>query len=195
MSQTVLVLASGSPRRKMLLERLGIPLEVDPADLDERTLESEVATDYVTRLAEAKSRAVARRHPESWVIAADTTVVVGEAIFGKPGDVAEAEAMLSRLSGCAHRVLTGVALTHGEKTETKRVETRVQFRALSEAEIRWYARTGEGLDKAGAYAIQGIASAFVEEIHGSHSNVIGLPLSQTVELLARAGLPLPWSGA
>ncbi len=127
------------------------------------------------------------------MLAADTTVVLGERILGKPGSRDEAEQMLAALSGRAHAVLTAVALApFGEAIV---IESAVHFRALSAAEISWYVATGEPMDKAGAYAIQGIGGVFVSRLEGSHSNVIGLPLAETIALLGRAGLPLPWEAA
>jgi septum formation protein len=189
-----LVLASGSPRRRELLERLGLSFEVQPADVDESPRYDEDPRTYVLRLAREKAERVAMGRRAVVVLAADTAVVLGEEILGKPGDEHEAEAMLSRLSGRHHRVLTGVAVAGAAGLNAVAVETRVRLRALSAEEIRWYVRTGEPLDKAGAYGIQGIGGAFVREIEGSASNVVGLPLAETLELLASTGYPLPWMG-
>lgn len=193
MGQTALVLASGSPRRRAFLEQLGLTFTVTPAELDERVHQGELPAAYVERLAREKAQAVAARHPGARVLAADTTVVLEEEILGKPADGAEALAMLRRLSGRTHRVLTGVALA-GETLRARVVETRVVFREASEAELSWYVASGEPLDKAGAYGLQGIGGFLVRRIEGSHSNVIGLPLAETLELLAADGLALPWSG-
>jgi septum formation protein len=193
MGQTALVLASGSPRRRAFLEQLGLAFTVTPAELDERVLPGELPAAYVERLAREKAQAVAGRHPGARVLAADTTVVLEDEILGKPADAAEALSMLRGLCGRTHRVLTGVALA-GEALRARVVETRVVFREASEAELSWYVATGEPLDKAGAYGLQGIGGFLVRRIEGSHSNVIGLPLAETLELLAAEGIALPWSG-
>jgi septum formation protein len=193
MGQTALVLASGSPRRRAFLEQLGLAFTVTPAELDERVHQGELPAAYVERLAREKAQAVAARHLGARVLAADTTVVLDEEILGKPADAAEALSMLRGLCGRTHRVLTGVALA-GETLRARVVETRVVFREASEAELSWYVATGEPLDKAGAYGLQGIGGFLVRRIEGSHSNVIGLPLAETLELLAAEGIALPWSG-
>ncbi|MFY0530244.1 Maf family protein [Archangium gephyra] len=199
--QTRLVLASASPRRRELLGQLGLAFDVSAADIDETPHQGEAATAYVLRLAREKARTVADRTPGAWVLAADTTVVLGEELLGKPRDEAEVREMMGRLSGRTHEVQTGVALAGpgaehpgelpGELSMV--VRTRVTFRPLSAGEIAWYASTGESLDKAGGYAIQGKGGFLVAGIEGSPTNVIGLPLGETLELLARAGVPLPWS--
>jgi len=189
--QMRLILASNSPRRRGFLQQLGLSFEVQAADLDESVQPGESPVAYVERLARQKAQAVAAKAAGTVVLGADTTVVVGEAILGKPADAADAARMLAALSGRAHEVLTGVAVV-GPVTLSQVVKTRVYFRAVSAQEIDWYVRTGEPLDKAGAYAIQGLAGAFVTEIEGSPSSVVGLPLAETVELLRRVGYPLPW---
>jgi septum formation protein len=189
---TPLILASASPRRREFLQRLGLAFEVVPADVDETPDAGESPRGYVERIAQAKAARIAATHPGALVLAADTTVVVDEEILGKPVDAVDARRILNRLSDRGHRVLSAIALDGAHRASTV-VETKVQFRALSPEEISWYVRTGEPLDKAGAYGIQGLAGMFVREIEGSASNVIGLPLAETVELLARAGHPLPWS--
>ncbi|MFP2957747.1 Maf family protein [Myxococcus sp. 1LA] len=189
--QTLLVLASASPRRRELLSQLDIRFTVSAADIDETPHVGEAAMDYVGRLAREKARVVAARHPGAWVLAADTTVALGTELMGKPRDAEEAQAMLSRLSGRTHDVYTGVALA-GRHEEALVVHTRVTFRALSAAEMAWYANSGEPLDKAGAYAIQGKGGFLVAGVEGSTSNVVGLPLGETVALLERAGVPVPW---
>lgn len=193
-AQTTLVLASASPRRRELLGQLGLRFTVAAADLDETPQADEAPEAYVLRLAREKARAVAARFPGAWVLAADTTVVLGSELLGKPRDEAEAREMLSRLSGRTHEVHTGVALA-GRAEEATVVRTRVTFRTLSAGEIDWYVGTGEPLDKAGAYAVQGRGGVFVEALEGSPTNVIGLPLGETLALLARAGVPLPWSAS
>ncbi|MCY1045415.1 Maf family protein [Corallococcus sp. bb12-1] len=188
---TLLVLASASPRRKDLLAQLGLRFTVTAADIDETPTAGEIARNYVQRLAEEKSRTVAARHPDAWVLAADTTVALGSELLGKPRDAAEARDMLGRLSGRTHEVFTGIAVA-GRARASQVVRTQVTFRALSQEEIAWYADTGEPLDKAGAYAIQGKGGFLVASIEGSPTNVIGLPLGETLALLQEAGLPLPW---
>lgn len=189
-----LVLASESPRRRELLSRLGIYFETAPPSVDERVLPGEAPEAYVGRVALGKARAVAASQQGACVLAADTAVILGADILGKPGSSAEAERMLERLAGNSHLVLTAVAVI-AEREELRVVSTQVNFRSLSPAEIRWYAGLEEPLDKAGAYAIQGIGAALVRSIDGSPTNVIGLPLPETLELLSRAGLSLPWSPA
>lgn len=178
------VLASSSPRRRQLLEQLGLGFTVRPADLDESLHPGEAPAAYVERLARAKAAAV----PGEIVLAADTTVAVDHEILGKPRDAADARRMLSLLSGREHAVFTGVAT----KTASRVVQTRVWFRALGQTEIDWYVKTPEPYDKAGGYAVQGLAAAFIARLDGSPTNVIGLPLPETLELLAQAGLHLPW---
>ncbi|RKH40057.1 Maf family protein [Corallococcus sicarius] len=187
----LLVLASASPRRKDLLAQLGLRFTVAAADIDETPMAGEIARNYVHRLAVEKARAVAARHPDAWVLAADTTVALGSDLLGKPRDAQEARAMLGQLSGQTHEVFTGIAVA-GRAQASQVVRTQVTFRALSREEIAWYADTGEPLDKAGAYAIQGKGGFLVASIEGSPTNVIGLPLGETLALLAQAGVPLPW---
>ncbi len=189
-----LVLASASPRRRELLAQLGLTFDVTPADLDEAVRPGELPDAYVEQLAREKARAVTERVPGSICLAADTSVVVDDVILGKPGRSAiEGAAMLDRLSGRAHVVMTGIAVA-GESVESQVVKTTVHFRKLSAAEIDWYVSTGEGRDKAGGYASQARAGAFITRMEGSATSVIGLPLSEAVELLERAGFPMPWSG-
>jgi septum formation protein len=189
-----LVLASRSPRRKELLEQLGVALDVRPADTDESVHPGEAPREYVLRVAREKARAVAG----DVVLAADTAVVLGGDVLGKPADADDARRMLRALSGTAHEVLTAVCVRRAQAALTVEhdvvVSTRVRFARLSPAEIAWYVATGEPLDKAGAYAIQGSGGAFVLSVEGSVSNVVGLPLAETADLLRRAGFPLPWTG-
>lgn len=194
MGEMPLVLASGSPRRRALLEGLGLAFESIAPGLDESVQAGEPPRDYVLRVAVEKAAAGARMRPGALVLAADTSVVLGDAILGKPSGELEARQMVRALAGRRHSVLTGVALDGAARASVV-VETAVWFRPLSEAEIAWYASTGEPLDKAGAYAIQGAGGMLVQRIEGSASNVVGLPLAETVELLRQAGLPLPWGGA
>lgn len=189
--QTLLVLASGSPRRRDFLSQLGLTFTVSAADIDETPRPGEEAGPYVLRLAREKAAVVASRSPGAWVLAADTTVALGTELLGKPRDSAEARAMLGRLSGKTHDVHTGVALA-GRHEEALVVRTRVTFRELSAAEIAWYVGTGEPVDRAGAYAIQGQGGFLVASVDGSPTNVVGLPLGETLALLERAGVPLAW---
>jgi septum formation protein len=188
---TPLVLASSSPRRRDLLSQLGLHFTVSAADLDETPLPAEAADVYVLRLAREKARTVAARFPGAWVLAADTTVALGTELLGKPVDDAEARDMLTRLSGKTHSVYTGVALA-GRADAATVVHTGVTFRTVTAEEIAWYVSTGEPLDKAGAYGMQGKGAFLVSGLEGSPTNVIGLPLAETLELLTRAGVPLPW---
>ena len=198
---TRIYLASRSPRRRELLRQIGIGFEVlslregrdRGADVDETPLPGESPDDYVLRVCIAKADAgwkilVERRMTRSSllpVLAADTTVCADGQILGKPADRAEAQAMLRALSGREHRVLTAVAVRHGERLETALSESQVRFVTLTEQDIAAYAATDEPMDKAGAYAIQGRAAAFIEELRGSYSGVMGLPLRETAMLLAR----------
>lgn len=189
MTGDLLTLASQSPRRRELLAGLGLSLEVRPARTDETPRAGEAPRDYVGRVAREKARAVRG----TVVLAADTTVALGGDIFGKPEDDADAARMLRALAGRSHEVLTGVCVRSAASGEREVVvATEVAFAPLSDDEIAWYIATGEPRDKAGAYAIQGVAGAFVSAVRGSVSNVIGLPLAETLALLRAAGLPLPW---
>lgn len=185
---TPLVLASTSPRRRELLAQLGVVFDVLPVTVDEQRLAAEQATDHVCRLALAKARAGAgQAGSDVCVLGADTVVVVDGEIFGKPVDADGAAAMLRRLSGRTHEVLSAVARVHRGGHQVRLSESRVTLRALSAAEIAAYCASGEPLDKAGAYAIQGRAAAFVRHLEGSYSGVVGLPLFETAELLAGVG--------
>jgi septum formation protein len=184
----VLTLASRSPRRRELLAQLGIPLEVRPAETDETPAGGEPAREYVLRVAREKAAAV----DGETVLGADTSVVLDGAILGKPRDEGEARAMLRSLSGRTHQVLTGVCARRRGREELAVAATTVRLAPLSDALVTWYVRSGEPFDKAGAYAVQGLAGAFVSEVEGSISNVVGLPLAETLALLARLGFRLPW---
>jgi len=185
-----LILASGSPRRRELLRGAGIAFVIDVPDVDESPLPGESPEMLVERLARSKARTVAERSPpEARVLAADTLVVLGEEILGKPLDLDDARAMILRLSGRTHRVLTGFALL-GPQLEGWRVgvvESRVTFRSVTAAEAAAYVAAGESLDKAGAYAVQGRGGTLVDQIDGSRSNVIGLPLEVILPLLEASG--------
>ena len=179
-----LILASGSPRRKEILTAVNWPFEAVAANIDESRRDSEEALTYVKRLAETKARAVATRFSSGLVLGADTVVVVDGEILGQPREPNEARRMLKLLSGKWHEVLTGVFLMrapNGQAVIDHEI-TRVRFAELSAAEIDWYVATGEPLDKAGAYAIQGQAGLFIKEIEGDYFNIVGLPIRLVYEL-------------
>jgi septum formation protein len=178
----MLVLASQSPRRSEILRQAGIPFTVRAADVDESVLAAESPADYVQRLAKAKAHAVGAADGET-VLGADTTVVIDGEILAKPADAADARRMLVRLSGRRHEVLTGICLRRGDHAIRDYATTGVVFAALSDAEIDEYVASGEPMDKAGAYAIQGLASKFVERIEGDYFNVMGLPVAMVYRLL------------
>lgn len=184
-----LILASASPRRKALLEQIAVhPDKIVSADVDESPLTRELPRDYALRLAKTKAAAVAADYPAHFVLAADTTVACGRRILAKAGDEKAARACLALLSGRAHRVYSGVALVAPDETVRARiVETRVKMRRLDEAAIDEYIQSGEWKGKAGGYAIQGLFAKHVIAIAGSYSNVVGLPLYETANLLAGAG--------
>lgn len=181
----MIILASASPRRAELLQAAGIEFRVQVADIDETRLAGETPYEYVARLATGKAQAVASmpEFADALILGADTTVVIDEEIAGKPVDAADAQRMLHRLSGQWHEVLTGVALIHGHHLQVGVEMTRVRFSLLTAAEIEWYVGTGEPMDKAGGYGIQGYASRFVERIEGSYANVVGLPVSRVYEMI------------
>jgi septum formation protein len=185
-----LILASGSPRRRELLGQLGFPFVVVSPDVDETPLGHEDPRRYVARLAAAKAGAVATRAEAAGavVLAADTTVELDGTILGKPADAADAARMLHALAGRDHEVHTAVGLAHGGHVHVVTVTTTVSFAPLGPGEIAWYVATGEPMDKAGAYALQGIGGAFVAAVRGSVTNVIGLPMVETLGLLAEAGI-------
>jgi septum formation protein len=194
-SRPALVLASASPRRAELLATIGARFAIRPPQVDESTRAHEAAHDYVARVARAKVEAV--QEPGTVVVAADTIVVVDDEILGKPTDEDTARSMLTRLSGRAHEVLTGLAVAvtppgpNGDRSVTHTVvTTHVWFAELTAEAIDWYVATGEPFDKAGAYGIQGRGGLFVQYLHGSYQNVVGLPLADLDELLAENGLTL-----
>jgi len=178
-----LVLASASPRRQELLRAAGIPCEVQPAHINEDPLPGEGAKDCAERLARQKAQAVARLRPDDVVLGADTVVVVGGEILGKPLDPADAARMLRMLSGRAHQVITGVCLVAGGQSSVASETTSVIMSGISEQEIAHYVATGEPMDKAGAYAIQGMASRWIPRIEGDYSNVVGLPIALVWRML------------
>jgi septum formation protein len=180
----LLVLASASPRRLDLLRQIGLePDAIDPADTDETPALRELPRAYALRMAEAKLAAVMPRHPQAVVLAADSVVAVGRRILPKAETEAEARACLALLSGRRHKVLGGVAVGSAGKVRTRLVETAVRFKRLERAEVDAYVRSGEWQGKAGGYAIQGRAASFVAFLSGSYSNVVGLPLFETLALL------------
>ena len=190
MTDPPLVLASASPRRRELLDQLGVRFLVDPAEIDESRHDREPPGDYVLRMAREKALAVAARFGDKdrVVLAADTTVALDDDVLGKPRDHFDGLAMLALLSGRTHSVFTAVCLHGPEGISSELVETRVEFIQLSRATCEAYLATDEPWDKAGAYAIQGMAGAFVRSIHGSYSNVVGLPLCETWQLLQAHGV-------
>jgi septum formation protein len=189
MVKPVLCLASASPRRQALLASIGVPVMVLPCDIDETPLVGESATAYVSRLANAKAEA-AMPLTDLPTLGSDTAVVVDGRILGKPEDAEQGAEMLRLLSGRRHEVLTAVAVSGPEGVLSSCVTTQVTMREIAAQEIAAYWRTGEPADKAGGYAIQGLAAIFVKEIQGSHSAVVGLPLFETTHLLRRQGVPI-----
>lgn len=192
---TPLFLASGSPRRRELLTQIGVPFQVVSASIDETPLSDECPAAYVERLARAKARA-GREHllgssvsAPFCVLGADTAVVLDDQILGKPVDEANALSMLMALSGREHEVLTAIAILAAERCETRVVRSRVSFRTISQQEAVQYWASGEPQDKAGGYAIQGLAAVFVAGLNGSYSGVVGLPVCETAELLGQFGIP------
>jgi septum formation protein len=189
----ILVLASASPRRIELLRQIGIvPDRIDPADIDETPAKGELPAAHVVRLAEAKAKAVRPRHPGAFILAADTVVACGRRILPKAEDEATARACLALLSGRRHRVYGGIAvMTPAGETAIRRVVSQVAFKRLSQSELEAYLTSREWHGKAGGYAIQGRAAAFIPWLAGSYSNVVGLPLFETAQLLAGRGYRAP----
>lgn len=190
MSGPQFYLASASPRRRQLLEQLGLRFEVVVADVDETPKAGELPADYVLRVARAKATAVAERlgHPRLPVLAADTAVVLEGVILGKPKDREDGLQMLARLAGRTHQVSSAVALWDGGGVKTVLSESRARFRAIDAVEAAAYWDSGEPRDKAGGYGIQGLGAVFVEHLEGSYSGVMGLPLAETAALLKQAGI-------
>lgn len=188
---TDLILASGSPRRRQLLEQIGLDFQVQAADIDEGAVPELPPAQTVEWLSARKAESVAAQvGSDRLILAADTVVCLEDAILGKPADELEAFKMLTALSGSRHQVYTGVTLTRGEERLTQHEVTTVVFRDLSEAEISAYIATGEPLDKAGAYGIQGLGALLVERIEGDYFNVMGLPLCRLGRMLAQFGVDL-----
>jgi len=182
-----LILASRSPRRAEILNAVGWPFEMVAANIDESRFESEAAVPYVRRLAQTKAETVAKNLTSGLVLGADTVVLVDEEILGQPSDAKDARRMLKLLSGRWHEVLTAVALVragHGQVIADQE-KTRVRFAEMSVAEIDWYVATGEPMDKAGAYAVQGSAALFIEEIQGDYFNIVGLPVRLVYRLVRK----------
>ncbi len=182
------ILASASPRRRQLLDLIGIAHEVRPSDIDETVLRGERPRQYAERLAREKVRAVAESDPHAVAIAADTIVVCGAKLLGKPSNAVDAGSMLSALSGRMHKVVTAVAVARGGRVKSAVEEVLVTFRALTDDEIDAYIATGEPMDKAGAYGIQGYGATIVKRIEGDYFAVMGLPLVKLVGLLAEVGV-------
>jgi septum formation protein len=185
-----IVLASASPRRRELLEQIGLRFEVDPTNYDEEKTSASEPHGMATELSLGKARAAARKHRKALIIAADTLVVLGDSVFGKPHTNAQAREMLRALNGRTHSVVTGLTVldTESGKVLSRSVETRVHMRKLTVTEIDCYVRTKEPLDKAGGYAIQGRGAVLVDRIEGDYSNVVGLPLSALAETLRAFGV-------
>lgn len=185
-----LILGSGSPRRLELLAQIGVtPVAIRAPDINEDVLKSELPRDYVNRIAAQKAAAV-KAAADEVVLCADTTVAIGRRILGKPADAAEAAAFLFALSGRRHKVITALAVKHGGKLWTKDVQSTVAFKQLSDAEVNAYLASGDWRGKAGGYAIQGPAGAFIPWINGSYTGIVGLPLAETAGLLTAAGIQL-----
>lgn len=173
-----------------MLSSIGLTFDVLPSNVPEVRAQGEAPEEYVARLSRDKAEAIASSHPDRWVIAADTTVLLGDELLEKPADAADAARMIGTIAGKTHMVYTGVTLLNVERgyRETRVSETEVRMLAMSESDIAWYVGTGEPFDKAGAYTIQGIGAMFIESIHGSYSNVVGLPLATLFQMLRKAGL-------
>lgn len=189
-NKAVLILASGSPRRRDFLQDIGLDFSVEAPDVSEEVSACETPEEFVLRVAADKARSVAREHPDAWILAADTAVVLGDVILGKPADEADARRMLLQLAGRGHRVLTGFVLVNEQQGHrvSRVIDTEVFFTSFSGETAAAYVATGEPLDKAGAYGIQGKGGCLVERIKGSYSNVVGLPLAEVTAELLRFGV-------
>jgi septum formation protein len=185
-----LILASSSPRRRDLLASIGFEFDVIPSHIPEVKSDEEAPEEYVARLSREKAREVAKGHPDRWVVAADTTVVLDEELLEKPDGPEDAKRMLRLIGGRAHVVHTGVTLMRIEPhyADTRVCTTEVRILPLTERDVEWYVATGEPLDKAGAYAAQGAFAMFLDSIHGSYTNVVGLPLALLFQILRKAGI-------
>jgi septum formation protein len=184
------ILASASPRRRELLAAARFDFEVIPSSVPEVHQPGESPEEYVARLSRDKAAAIAARYLDRWVIAADTTVLLGDELLEKPADAEDAKRMLAAIAGKTHMVYTGVTLQNAAAGfhETRVAESEVRIVPLTEREIDWYVATGEPFDKAGAYAVQGIAAMFIDSVHGSFTNVVGLPLALLYQMLRKAGI-------
>lgn len=187
-----LILASSSPRRKELLENLQLTFEVSSSDVDESYNPENTPEEIVMELAQRKARFVAEKHPVAFVIGSDTVVVANNQVLGKPNHEQEAMEMLKQLSGKTHAVYTGVSIFSPKKTIEFFEKTEVDFWELTDEEIRSYVNTGEPMDKAGAYGIQGFGRLLVKKINGDYFSVVGLPLSRTIRELQKLGYDLPF---
>ncbi|NNF99306.1 MAG: septum formation inhibitor Maf [Desulfobacteraceae bacterium] len=182
-----IILASKSPRRKYLLEQAGIEFTIEPSNFDESSVPVCAPDDYVKTLAMKKANDISGRYTDSWIIGADTVVLIDGIVLGKPTSPDDARRMLMTLSGQTHQVLTGYAILCRSMNRqfADVVRTDVRFKTLSKTEIEWYIRTGEPFDKAGAYAIQGLGTSLVRRISGSYTNVVGLPVCEVIEILIK----------
>lgn len=189
-----LILASASPRRAQWLEAMRIPFEKQAPEVDETPLIDEPPEEMVLRLAETKAEVIARRNPGRWILAADTTVALDEHVLGKPEHVDDAVRMLMLLQNRIHQVHTGLSLQRDQEVHSFVDTAGVRFRPMTEDQARWYAGTGEPMDKAGSYAIQGIGALFVAEVEGSFATVMGLPVERLSDVLNRLGLLRLWLG-
>jgi septum formation protein len=191
-SLRTIVLASTSPRRRELLEKIGLVFKVEPSDYPEDLVSHLKPEELVINISQNKARAVAAKYPDAIIIAADTIGIIGKRVIGKPHTATEAIAMLKLLSGRSHLVITGLSVmdSKSDKIVSRSVQTRVYFRKLADSEVRHYVATGEPLDKAGAYAIQGLGSLLVEKINGDYYNVMGLPLNVLSQILQEFGVNL-----
>jgi septum formation protein len=185
-----LILASKSPRRSDLFKQAGLTFSIIPSAFDESSLTMSDPESHVKALAKSKAIDISRKHPDSWVLGADTIVRIEDRILGKPGSKDEARSMLKQLSGKTHQVITGYCLCCHTKNKfiSETVKTDVRFKTLRDTEIEWYIQTGESFDKAGAYAIQGVGTFLVKSINGSYTNVVGLPICEVMELLINEGV-------
>ncbi|MGD8391084.1 MAG: Maf family protein [Desulfobacterales bacterium] len=188
--QSKLILASNSPRRRHLLAQAGLNFSVIPSDVDEQKLAMSDPDEYVRALAESKARDISEKHPDSWIIGADTIVLIEQQILGKPDSTDVARNMLRHLSGKMHQVYTGYCISCKKEKRlfSDVVKTDVYFKELSDREIEWYIQTGEPFDKAGGYGIQGIGAFLVERINGSYTNVVGLPVCEVMSFLIGEGV-------
>lgn len=184
------ILASSSPRRRELLGSIGLQFDIIPSEIPEQRGQAETPEEYVARLSREKARAVAEKHPSRWVIAADTTVALDDHVLEKPTDAEDAKRMLAMIAGHTHVVYTGVTL---KRLDVKYLDTHVatsevRMLPMTARDIEWYVGTREPLDKAGAYAAQGVGGMFIDSIHGSYTNVVGLPLALLFQMLRKAGI-------